>query len=702
MRIGMVTQWYDPEGGSAMTFGVIARALQALGHEVDVLTGFPNYPSGRLADGYAMRPYAREIRDGVTVHRAPLYLSHDAHPFRRAGNYLSFGASASALAMRALGRSDAVLVVPSPPFTVGAGLVLKGLRGIPFGLQIQDLWPQSVTASGMLSGRAVDRAERALHAMLDRMYAQASFIAVTSPGMADVIAARCVPREKLTFVSNWANEAAFHPVDAPADLGLPPRRPFTLMYAGAMGDVQGLQVVLDAAERLRDRPDIGFVLLGAGVARAGLEEAARRRGLDAVAFAPAQPVQAMADVLASADAQLISLADLPVFTHTLPSKLPATLAAGRPIIGAVGGDAARLIRDAGAGWAVNPGSDAELADAVRAAADLPRGELVARGEAGRAYYLQHLSQDVGARRLAELLGEAAARAGRTPRRPVMAGGGFDEEGEPEAVARALTGEGALAREGDESAPTGASSGDSTSAGAAASAQREAARVDAVYSSRGYDTDLEYADVNPVYLQRVQSMEAATLAAIRDAGLWERLAELEILDYGCGNGRWFGRWLAWGAAPARMHGVDIRPGAVELARATLPGCDVRVLSDGRIPHGDASFDLITMNLVFSSILDETVRRATAAELTRVLRPGGLLLSCDFAVDNPNNPDVRAFRREDARRHFPDLTLVGGRSLVLAPPLARRLVPASWGLADLTERLAPPLRTHRLLALRKPLT
>ena len=244
MRIGMVTQWYDPEGGSAMTFGVIARALRDLGHEVDVLTGLPNYPSGVLAEGYRQRPYQREVRDGITVHRAPLYVSHDANAARRAANYLSFGASASPLAVKALGHCDAVLLVPSPPFTAGAALMLHRLRGIPFGLQVQDLWPQSVTASGMISGASVQRAERALHVMLDRLYAAADFIAVTSPGMADVIAARGVPRAKLTFVSNWANEAAFHPVAAPAELGLPPRREFTVMYAGAMGEVQGLEVVL--------------------------------------------------------------------------------------------------------------------------------------------------------------------------------------------------------------------------------------------------------------------------------------------------------------------------------------------------------------------------------------------------------------------------------------------------------------------------
>jgi colanic acid biosynthesis glycosyl transferase WcaI len=694
VRIGMVTQWYDPEGGSAMTFGVIARALHALGHEVDVLTGFPNYPSGRLAEGYRLRPYQREVRDGVTVHRAPLYVSHDANPVRRAGNYLSFGASAAALASKALGRSDAVLVVPSPPFTAGAGLVLKHLRGIPFGLQIQDLWPQSVTASGMISGGTVGRAEKALHRVMDRLYAEADFIAVTSPGMADVIAARGVPRDKLTFVSNWANEAAFHPVETPAEVGLPARRPFTVMYAGAMGEVQGLDVVLGAAELVRDHTDIGFLLVGGGVAKAGLVDEVRRRGLDNVTFADAQPVERMADVLGSAQVQLISLADLPVFASTLPSKLPATLATGRPIIGAVGGDARRLIEESGAGWAIPPGDPRALADAVLAARGLDAGELAAKGQAGRSYYLDHLSEAVGAARLVELLAQAAETA---------AGRRRSESRRRRRTASATPATPAvpLSQAGAGATPGGNPTSDRPDAtGEEPDAAREAARVERIYTARGYDTDLEYADVNPVYLQRIQSMETATLAALRAAGLWDRLGELEILDYGCGNGRWLGRWLAWGASPQRLHGVDIRRAAIERARQTFPQCPLEVLDpDGALPLPDGAMDVVVANLVFSSILDDRVRAAAAAQIARVLKPGGVFLSCDFAIDNPKNPDVRAFRVQEAVDLFPGFTLEGQRRLILAPPLARALVPRSWGSADLLERIAPPVRTHRLLTLRK---
>jgi colanic acid biosynthesis glycosyl transferase WcaI len=409
----MVTQWYDPEGGAAMTFGVIARALHGLGHEVDVLTGFPNYPAGKLHPDYRIQPYLRETRDGVTVHRAPLFVSHDANRMRRAANYAWFGLSSTVLSLKALGRSDAVLVVLSPPFAAFPALTLKRLRGIPFGVQIQDLWPQSVTAGGRLSPGRADKAEWGIHALCDRIYRRASFITVTSPGMAKVIGNRGVPKSKITFVSNWASEERSYPLSAPAttpDLG--PRRPFTVMYAGAMGEVQGLKVVLDAAELLRDNDRVGFLFVGGGVAKAGLQDAVQRRRLTHVTFAPPQPAERMADVLSQGDVQLISLRDLPVFSHTLPSKLPATLAAGRPIVAAVGGDAAEVVKAANAGEVVMPGSGDQLAGAVLRASRADPAMLSRWGQSGRRYYEEKLSEKVGVAKLACLLREAAGRGSR--------------------------------------------------------------------------------------------------------------------------------------------------------------------------------------------------------------------------------------------------------------------------------------------------
>jgi len=409
VRIAMISQWYDPEQGSAIMSGTIARALTDRGHEVQVVTGFPNYPDGRLYPGYRIRPYQQEQLQGVTVHRAPLYVSHDLNPRRRATNYLSYAVSASAIAVTRLGKVDATLVHSTPATVAIPALALRALRRTPYVVHVQDLWPQTVTASGFLSDGQHRRVERVLHRFCDAVYRHAASIAVTSPGMADLIAARGVESRKISVIPNWADERHFRPVTPSAEMvnELGPFRPFTVMYAGAMGEVQALDVLIDAATILREHGDIGFLLVGGGVSEQSLKARASHAQLDNVRFIGHQPVERMADVLALGDAQIISLRDLPIFRSTLPSKIQATLAAGRPIIGVLAGDAADLIRDSGAGLATTHGSAVELAEAILKAAAMPAEERRAWGDRGRGYYIDHFSQESGAQALTDLLSLAA-------------------------------------------------------------------------------------------------------------------------------------------------------------------------------------------------------------------------------------------------------------------------------------------------------
>jgi len=409
VRIAMISQWYDPEQGSAIMSGTIARALRERDNEVQVVTGFPNYPDGRLYPGYRVRPYQREQLQGVTVHRAPLYVSHDSDPKRRAANYLSYAASASAIAVTRLGKVDATLVHSTPATVAIPAMALRALRRTPYVVHVQDLWPQTVTASGFLAEGQHRRVERLLHRFCDAVYRHAASIAVTSPGMADLIRARGVESRKISVIPDWADERHFRPVTPGSDIvnKLGPFRPFTVMYAGAMGEVQALEVLIDAAAILREHRGIGFLLVGGGVSEPSLRARASDARLDNVRFLRHQPVERMAEVLSLGDAQVITLRDLPIFRTTLPSKIQATLAAGRPIIGALAGDAAALIRDSGAGLTTTPGSAVELAEAILKAAAMPTEERQAWGDRGRRYYIDHLSQESGARALNDLLHSAA-------------------------------------------------------------------------------------------------------------------------------------------------------------------------------------------------------------------------------------------------------------------------------------------------------
>jgi SAM-dependent methyltransferase len=228
---------------------------------------------------------------------------------------------------------------------------------------------------------------------------------------------------------------------------------------------------------------------------------------------------------------------------------------------------------------------------------------------------------------------------------------------------------------------------------------EAARMRAIYEARGYDGDTAYSDIDPVYLQRVQSMERALLRGLSVAGLSARIPLLDVLDFGCGNGRWFGRWLAWGAAAERLLGVDVRPEAVARARAGFPTCRFQETDPALLPFADGSFDVVSQHLAFSSILDAELRVAAAAEMARVLRPRGVLLWCDMSVQNPNNANVRSVPRRELLGLFPQLEALRVERLVLAPPLARRLAPRARLLVEILESVVPPLCTHLYATFRK---
>ncbi len=409
MKIAMISQWYDPEVGSAAIPGAIVRALQGRGHEVEVVTGFPNYPTGELYQGYRVKPYAREVLRGVKVHRVPLFASHDDSAARRIVNFLSFMFSASTLGAFVARRADAVLVYSTPGTVGAAGWVVRRIFGTPFVLYVQDVWPDTVTATGMMPARLVRPSEWLLHRFCNAVYRAASHIAVISPGMKDLLVERGVPAGAITVVHNWIDEDVFHPV------ARRPRRPegLEVMYAGNFGDVQGLDTAVRALAKARTSVDVTLRMIGSGVAEESLRRLASDLGVsDHVRFEGSRTLAEMAEVLADADVQLVCLKDDPLFHLTMPSKIQAILASGRPLITSAPGDAARLTDESGAGWSAPAGDVDALAALFTRASALSQDELDDLGERGRRFYESRLGASVGAAELEKAL-EGAARARRT-------------------------------------------------------------------------------------------------------------------------------------------------------------------------------------------------------------------------------------------------------------------------------------------------
>lgn len=405
----MVSQWYTPERGSAAHPTAIAEALYSRGHQVRVVTGFPSYPDGKVHSGYRMAARMHETLNGVELLRVPDVPSHDQSATRRALTLTSFAASATAQ-VGWLRDSEVVLTYLTPA-TVGlASWVLKRVRGVPYVLYVQDLWPETVTASNFIGNRRANAAaERVIHRALRRLYADAAGVIAISPTMAETLATRgsSVPP---VSVPNWVDEGVFKPaVDTWQPL-LPVGRTW-IMYAGGVGELQALDHAVSAISRLSDRPDIGLAIVGEGVARPGLERLARNLGVaERVHFMGSRPMEEMPRLMSEAAAQLVTLRDLPLFRGTIPSKIQAAMACGSPIVCAVAGDASELVAKSQCGVVVTPESASALATAFVRVADAPADEQSEWRAAARSTYVNDLSAAAGAARLEDVL-TSAIKAG---------------------------------------------------------------------------------------------------------------------------------------------------------------------------------------------------------------------------------------------------------------------------------------------------
>lgn len=423
MRFGLLTQWYDPEPGPAALPGVLARGLAGRGHDVRVLTGFPNYPTGTLADGYRIRRRILERRDGIPVTRVALYPSHDSSFANRSLNYASFGASALVSGVRSLASCDALWVNYSPITVAPAMWAVKARYGVPLVVFVGDLWPDTLNAGGFARrGRMGAALEATLIAWCAAMYRSAAVVAYMAPGVHDVLLARGVPEAKLAYAPMWAEESTFFPIPAAEQARLSLRgelgigeEEVVLLYAGALGEAQGLQTLLDAVSHAEGGAHpLRVLIAGSGVSEAALRDRAVRHGLgeDRVRFLGRVPQTDMPKLMSTADACYVGLRRDPLSALTMPSKTQATLASAKALVVAADGDVQRTVRDSGAGLAVDSGDVPGLAQALRATCAAGRGELAAQGARGRDYYERTFSVAQGVRRTEELLLRAAATKGQ--------------------------------------------------------------------------------------------------------------------------------------------------------------------------------------------------------------------------------------------------------------------------------------------------
>jgi glycosyltransferase involved in cell wall biosynthesis len=402
MRVVILSQYYPPE--PIPKPHELARGLAERGHDVVVITGFPNYPAGKLYPDTRLSLWKWETLDGIRILRLPLYPDHSPSAVRRTLNFGSFAVTASLLG-NMLGGAFDVMFAEHPPLTIGlAAWIMGRCHRAPFLYAVNDLWPESVEATGMVRSQKLLR----LMGRLERfVYRRAAAIAVISPGVKANLVGKGVPAEKVHVIPHWADESLYRPVPPDPELarrlGMAGR--FNVVFAGQLGLAQGLDVVLDAADELSDLSDVQFVLVGDGTDANRLRQVAGQRGLKNVRFLGRQPAASMPAIFAVSDVLLVHLRNEPLFRITIPSKTIAYMACGRPVLMAVEGDAADLIRTTGSGVTCRAGNGKELADAVRQLRSMPRIALEDMGRAGRGAFLASYSRSVLLDRYEAILSE---------------------------------------------------------------------------------------------------------------------------------------------------------------------------------------------------------------------------------------------------------------------------------------------------------
>ena len=392
----LLTQWFDPEP----TFKglVFARELVRQGFDVEVVTGFPNYPGGKVYAGYKIKLIERECIDGVQITRLPLYPNHDQSALKRVLNYASFATAALVYGLFIAKRAD-VMYAYHPPLTVGiAASLIRWLRGIPLVYDIQDMWPDTLRATGMLNN---PRALALVGRVCDWVYKRVDQLVVLSPGFKRLLVQRGVPEGKIELVYNWADESALMSPVGAVPAAFPGTDRFRVVFAGNMGKAQAMDCVLDAAAILQARGSCAsFVMLGGGVEVRRLKTRALEMKLCNVVFLPPVPMSEVGTVLAAADVLLVHLRKDPLFEITIPSKTQAYMAVGKPLLMAVSGDAADLVRQAQCGVTAASENPQALADAVDTLAAMPSNGLKLMGENAASFYRATLGLKVGVAKFA--------------------------------------------------------------------------------------------------------------------------------------------------------------------------------------------------------------------------------------------------------------------------------------------------------------
>jgi colanic acid biosynthesis glycosyl transferase WcaI len=387
VKVMLLTQWFYPEPTpKGLSF---AKELVSQGFDVEVVTGFPNYPTGVIYPGYTLSLIAREEIEGIRITRLPLYPNHDSSAFKRVFNYVSFGFSALVYGLFFAKRTD-VIYAYHPPLTTGiAAVLIRLFRRTPVVYDIQDIWPDTLAATGMVNNKKI---LNYVSYFCNWVYKYVDTLVVLSPGFKELLSSRGVNKDKIEVIYNWCDEEALSKSTLNSPQEFSDKNKFRILFAGNIGKAQALECIVAVAEQLYPiTPTIEFVFLGTGIALEQLKRTVVDKNIQNIQFIPAVSMQETGKYLNAADVLLVHLKNNPLFKITIPSKTQAYMAIGKPILMAVVGNASELINQANCGINAIPEDSDSIAQAVLKLATMRKEDLTKMGLRGKAFYDRELS-----------------------------------------------------------------------------------------------------------------------------------------------------------------------------------------------------------------------------------------------------------------------------------------------------------------------
>lgn len=402
MRILICSQYFWPEN---FRINEVASLLVKRGHHVEVLTTKPNYPNGIIYDGYSQWGIQRESWNGVEVHRVPIFPRGNSRAIRLALNYLSFVLFAFIFSINIFKkkRFDLIFVYGVSPITqVLPASFLGWLKGIPVVLWVQDLWPESVYATGYVRSKFL---LKLIGELVKFCYKVSDLILVQSRCFTPEVK-KLAPDKKIRYYPNSVDAAFINPV-TPSEVNLKSLSSgFSILFAGNIGQAQSIETIVAAAEKLDHFQDIRFVILGSGSKLPWLKNEIKTRGINNIYIEGFYPVEAMPHLMRQASVLLASLSDQHIFSLTVPNKIQAYLASGRPIIASMNGEGARIVIEANAGFSSPAENSDALVSAIIKIYELSQSQRDQLGRNGQIYFKENFDEQMLMLRLEQYLLEA--------------------------------------------------------------------------------------------------------------------------------------------------------------------------------------------------------------------------------------------------------------------------------------------------------